>query len=95
MHIRNPMVSVKLYFVVLLIMKEFFMMGVLCLINPVTSMDQCMYLNEDPIKYYTEEDCKTLAVKKVNEMGTNLTSQGFVISQLSITCVVDKSKLNT
>ncbi len=54
-----------------------------------------MYLNKDPIKYYTEEDCKTLAVKKVNKMGTNLTSQGFVISQLSITCVVDKSKLNT
>jgi|9_EtaG_2_1085328.scaffolds.fasta_scaffold49608_4 hypothetical protein len=76
-------------------MKEFFMMGVLCLINPVTSMDQCMYVHENPIIYYTEEDCKIESVKKVNEMGTNLTSQGFVISQLSITCVVDKSKLNT
>jgi hypothetical protein len=54
-----------------------------------------MYLNEDPIIYYTEEDCKTTAVKKVNEMGTNLTSKGFQISQLSIQCVVDKSKLNT
>jgi hypothetical protein len=28
-------------------------------------------------------------------MGTNLTSKGFQISQLSIQCVVDKSKLNT
>jgi len=28
-------------------------------------------------------------------MGTNLTSQGANISQLSIRCVVDKSKLNT
>ena len=89
------MVSVKLYFVLLCVMKEFFMMGVLCVINPVTSMNQCMYIHEDPIIYYTEEDCKIAAVKKVNEMGTNLTSQGFNISQLSIKCVVDKSKLNT
>jgi len=76
-------------------MKEFFMMGILCLVNPVTSMNQCMYVHENPIKYYTEEDCKIATVKKVNEMGTNLTSQGFIISQLSIQCVVDKSKLNT
>jgi hypothetical protein len=54
-----------------------------------------MYIHEDPIIYYSEEDCKTAAVKKVNEMGTNLTSQGFNVSQLSIRCVVDKSKLNT
>ena len=76
-------------------MKEFFMMGILCVINPMTTITQCMVIHEDPIIYYTEDDCKTAAVKKVNEMGTNLTSQGINISQLSIRCVVDKSKLNT
>lgn len=76
-------------------MKEFFMMGVLCMINPVTSMNQCMYIHEDPIIYYSEEDCKTAAVKKVNEMGTNLTSEGIQITQLKMNCIVDKSKQNT
>ena len=76
-------------------MKEFFMMGVLCMINPVTSMNQCMYIHEDPIIYYSEEDCKIAAVKKVNEMGTNLTSQGMIIAQLNIRCVVDNKRLNT
>ena len=76
-------------------MKEFFMMGVLCMINPVTSMNQCMVIHEDPIIFYLEKDCKTAAVKKVNEMGTNLTSQGIKISMFYINCVVDKNKLNT
>jgi hypothetical protein len=76
-------------------MKEFFMMGVLCLVNPVTNMQQCMYIHEDPIKYYTEEQCKAEAIKKVNEMGTNLTSQGMIIAQLNIRCVVDNKRLNT
>ena len=47
-------------------MKEFFMMGMLCLINPMTGQEQCALIHEDPIMYYSKSVCKQEAVKKVN-----------------------------
>ena len=76
-------------------MKEFFMMGMLCLINPMTGQEQCAFIHEDPIMYYSEPVCKQEAVKKVNEMAVNLTSKGFEISKIFMNCLVDKNKLNT
>ncbi len=76
-------------------MKEFFMIGILCTINPITGVEQCAYINEDPIVYYYEKTCNDLAVKKVNEIGVNLTKSGVKISQLRMTCIVDNSKVNT
>ena len=76
-------------------MAEYFMIGILCLINPLSGEQNCAYVNEDPIKYYTKEVCLKNAVKKVNEMGDNLTSKGFVVTHLVINCVVDKQKQNT
>ena len=76
-------------------MKEFFMMGMLCLINPVTGQEQCAFIHEDPILFYTEEICNVEAVKKVNEMGVNLTARGFKITELYMNCLVDKNRLNT
>ena len=76
-------------------MKEFFMMGMLCLINPLTGQEQCAFIHEDPIMYYPEKVCEEKAVEKVNEMGVNLTERGFEISQLYMKCLVDKNRLNT
>lgn len=76
-------------------MKEFFMMGMLCLINPMTGQEQCALIHEDPIMYYSKSVCKQEAVKKVNEMRVNLTSNGFEISKIFMNCLVDKNKLNT
>mgnify|MGYP001091595696 FL=1 len=76
-------------------MKEFFLFGILCTINPMTGVEQCAYINEDPIIYYYEKTCNDLAVKKVNEIGVNLTKSGVKISQLRMTCIVDNSKVNT
>ena len=71
------------------------MMGMLCLINPVTGQEQCAFIHEDPILFYTEEICNVEAVKKVNEMGVNLTARGFTITELYMNCLVDKNRLNT
>jgi hypothetical protein len=76
-------------------MKEFFLFGILCTINPMTGVEQCAYINEAPIVYYYEKTCKDVAVKKVNEIGINLTKSGVKISQLRMTCIVDNSKVNT
>ena len=76
-------------------MKEFFLFGILCTINPMTGVEQCAYINEDPIIYHSEQTCNDLAVKKVNEIGINLTKSGVKISQLRMTCIVDNSKVNT
>ena len=70
-------------------------MGMLCLINPVTGQEQCAFIHEDPILFYTEEICNVEAVKKVNEMGVNLTARGFTITELYMNCLVDKNRLNT
>lgn len=76
-------------------MKEYFMMGLLCIINPLTGQENCAYIHEDPIKYYSKEVCREEAVKKVNEMGANLTSEGIHISYFLINCIVDKKQKNT
>ena len=73
-------------------MKEFFILGVLCVLNPETYKPDCMTFHEEPIKFYTLEQCNTQAVKKVNEIGADFTSKGFYITRLDITCLVDKSK---
>ena len=76
-------------------MKEFFLFGILCTINPMTGVEQCAYIHEDPIVLYYEKTCNDLVVKKVNEIGVNLSTAGVKISQLKMTCTVDKSKQNT
>ena len=76
-------------------MKEFFLFGILCTINPMTGVEQCAYINEDPIIYYDEKTCKDLAVKKVKEIGVNLTEVGVKITQLKMACIVDNSNVNT
>ena len=76
-------------------MKEFFMFGILCTLNPMTGVEYCAYINEDPIVYYYEKTCNDLVVKKVNEIGVNLTEVGVKITQLNMACIVDKSKVNT
>lgn len=76
-------------------MAEYFMIGILCLINPLSGEQNCAYINENPIKYYTKEICHQNAVKKVNEMADNLTSKGFTVTHLAINCVVDNKKQNT
>jgi hypothetical protein len=76
-------------------MKEFFLFGILCVLESFSGIEKCAYIHEDPIKYYDEKTCMDLAYKKVNEMGTNLTSEGIQITQLKMNCIVDKSKQNT
>tara|TARA_R100001509_G_scaffold99600_1_gene58230 strand:- start:1541 stop:1771 length:231 start_codon:yes stop_codon:yes gene_type:complete len=76
-------------------MKEFFMMGMLCLINPMTGQEHCAFIHEDPIIYYPKNICEEKVVKKVNEMGVNLTKKGFEITELYMNCLVDKNRLNT
>ena len=76
-------------------MSEFFLLGVLCVLDLSSAMERCSYIQENPIKFYKESKCKQLAIKKVNEIGANLTSQGIKVTQLKIACVVDKDKLNT
>ena len=75
-------------------MKEFFIIGYLCLINPITDFEHCAFLNEEPIKFYYEDECDDKTLKKVNEIGTKLTNQGFTITDLKMWCTVDKSRLN-
>jgi len=76
-------------------MKEFFMMGVLCLINPMTGHEHCAMLHEDPIVFYQQNVCKVEAVKKVNKIAVEMNEKGFQISKIFMNCVVDKEKKNT
>ena len=75
---------------VYLIMSEFFLIGLLCLVNPFTGVSECAYINENPIVYYTEVECSKKKVKKASEIALNLTSRGFNISYLDVQCIVDK-----
>jgi len=76
-------------------MKEFFMMGVLCLINPMTGHEHCAMLHEDPIVFYQQNVCKVEAVKKVNKIAVEMNEKGFQITKIFMNCVVDKDKQNT
>jgi len=76
-------------------MKEYFLAGLICLLNPVSDRPHCMQFKEDPIVYYSLEQCKAVATKKVNEIASNFTSQGFQILELKIECLVDKVSKNT
>lgn len=76
-------------------MNEFFMFGVLCLLSPISGLEECAYITEQPKKFYFENECYAQAVEKVNEMGMDLTAKGFHITHLQIYCVVDNMKQNT
>ena len=76
-------------------MKEFFMMGVLCLINPMTGQEHCAMLHEEPILYYEKKVCIVEANKKVNEIAVQMTEKGFYVTRIFMNCVVDKNKQNT
>ena len=76
-------------------MKEFFMMGMLCLINPMSGQEHCAMLHEDPIMFYREEVCKVEASKKVNEIAVQMTERGFYVTRIFMNCVVDKNRQNT
>ena len=76
-------------------MKELFMMGLICLLNPVNEQPYCLNFFEDPKNYYVLEDCKLAATEKVNKIKDNFTERGFIIIRLQIACVVDNNKLNT
>lgn len=79
----------------LCVMKEFIMVGWICVFNPIINQEQCAYMNEAPIKFYTEKECHSATYKKVNEIGDKLTAQGIKITELQMWCTVDKTKLNT
>ena len=70
-------------------MTEYFLLGVLCLVSPITGQPECAYLNENPIIYYTKEECNIRKVEKTTEMAANLTSKGFEISYIDIQCILD------
>ena len=76
-------------------MKEYFLAGLICLLNPISDRPYCMQFHEDPIVYYSLEQCKVVATTKVNEIAANFTSQGFQIIELKIACLVDKVSKNT
>jgi hypothetical protein len=76
-------------------MKEFFMMGVLCLINPITGKEHCAMLHEDPIIFYEKQTCIITADKKVNEIAVEMTEKGFYVTKIFMNCIVDKYKQNT
>jgi len=76
-------------------MKEYFLAGLICLLNPISDRPYCMQFKEDPIVYYSLEQCKAVATTKVNEIAANFTSQGFQILELKIVCLVDKVSKNT
>ena len=76
-------------------MKEYFLAGLICLLNPISDRPYCMQFKEDPIVYYSLEQCKAVATTKVNEIAANFTSQGFQIIELKIVCLVDKVSKNT
>ena len=76
-------------------MKEYFLAGLICLLNPISDRPYCMQFKEDPIVYYSLEQCKAVATTKVNEIASNFTSQGFQILELKILCLVDKVSKNT
>jgi hypothetical protein len=76
-------------------MKEYFLAGLICLLNPISDRPYCMQFKEDPIVYYSLEECKAVATTKVNEIAANFTSQGFQILELKIVCLVDKVSKNT
>jgi len=77
------------------LMKEYFLAGLICLLNPISDRPYCMQFKEDPIVYYSLEQCKMLATTKINEIAANFTSQGFQILELKIVCLVDKVSKNT
>ena len=76
-------------------MKEYFLAGLICLLNPISDHPYCLQFKEDPIVYYSLEQCKAVATTKVNEIASNFTSQGFQILELKIVCLVDKVSKNT
>ena len=76
-------------------MKEYFLAGMICLLNPISDQPQCFNFHEDPIKYYNLEDCKAVSAQKTNEMANNFTANGFQILELRIACLVDKEHKNT
>ena len=76
-------------------MKEYFLAGLICLLNPISDRPYCMQFKEDPIVYYSLEQCKAVATRKVNEIASNFTSQGFQILELKIVCLVDRVSKNT
>ena len=76
-------------------MKEYFLAGLICFLNPIIEQPVCMQFKEDPIVYYSLEQCKMLATTKINEIAANFTSQGFQILELKIVCLVDKVSKNT
>lgn len=76
-------------------MKEYFLAGLICLFNPYSEQPICMKFHEEPIIYYSFDECRAKSIQKVNEIGTNFTNQGFEIAELKIYCLVDKNQKNT
>tara|TARA_Y100000004_G_scaffold195590_1_gene263019 strand:+ start:105 stop:335 length:231 start_codon:yes stop_codon:yes gene_type:complete len=76
-------------------MQEYFLIGLLCLVNPLTGLDQCAYINENPIKLYDLQNCKNQSMSKTKEIVVEMTEKGFFVSYINIECYVDKSKKKT
>ena len=76
-------------------MSEFFLMGLLCLIDPLTGTNHCAYINENPIVYYDKKRCAERKVEKANEIAVNLTARGFQISYLDMECILDNNRQDT
>jgi len=76
-------------------MKEYFLAGFICLLNPVNERPHCISFFEDPRIYYSLEVCKDKAQQKVNKIGVNFTEKGFNILDLKVFCLVDNNEKNT
>ena len=70
-------------------MKEYFLFGILCLINPVSGDSHCAYINEQPIIYYEKNQCEDRKVEKTAEIANSFTKHGFKVSHINLSCIVD------
>ncbi len=76
-------------------MKEYFLAGLICLLNPVNERPHCIQFYEDPTIYYSLDKCKIKAHEKVNEIAVKFNEKGFTILDLKVLCLIDKAEKNT
>jgi len=76
-------------------MANYIIIGLLCLINPLTGREECAWINESPIIYYEKNTCLIKKDKKAAEIAVGFNSKGFEITVLDLQCIVDNKNKNT